>query len=173
MLDRHHQGGDGRQLENDAGDGVGHCAGPEGCQRKGAPTAHCQEKHGRAPDQAAGDHGGDQGGVDAAQAFGQTVVEQSGDQAIDGHLHSHRRGGGEGRGHPQNGGAHQRGQEAHHSSPGAAAEKAAQEGGQVHGQQHRADLRDISGEKGQHIGQGQHQSGYHQVLNGTVGSGHE
>ena len=29
MLDRHHQGGDGRQLENDAGDGVGHHTGDQ------------------------------------------------------------------------------------------------------------------------------------------------
>ena len=173
VLDRHHQGGDGRQLQDNAGDGVSHRAGPEGCQREGIPAAHGQDDHDRAPGQTAGSHGGDQSGVDPAKVLGPAGVEQSGDQSVDGHLHGHGHGGGEGGGHPQNGGAHQRGQEAHCRPPGAAAEEAAQEGGQVHGQQHGADLRDISGEKGQYVSQGQHQGGYYQVLNGTVGSGHK
>ena len=106
--------------------------------------------------------------------MGQTAVEQAGKETIGGQLKGHGQGSGEhGREAAGENRVHQGSNKAHQSAPGAAAEKAAQQHRQVHGQQHGADLRDISGEKGQYVSQGQHQGGYYQVLNRTVASGHK
>ena len=104
--------------------------------------------------------------------MGQTAVEQTGKETIGGQLKGHGQGSGEhGRKAAGENRAHQGSNKAHQSAPGAAAEKAAQQHRQVHGQQHRADLGNVSREEGEYIGQSQHKGGQDQALDAQTRRG--
>ena len=83
-------------------------------------------------------------------------VQEAGHKAVDRHLNGHGDGGRERRRHTEDSGAHQGRDKAHRCAPGAAAQVAAQDGWQMHRQQHITDLGDVSGKVGKDVGQGEH-----------------
>ena len=126
----------------------------------GAAGQPQQHRLHHAPHHAAGHHGQQQAAVQSADALpAGPAVQQAHHQAVGQQLKGHRGGGGEQGRHPEQNRAHQGHDEAHRRAVLPAADQPAEEHGDVHGQQHTADLGDLPGEKGQHQAQRQEQGG--------------
>ena len=164
-VERRHDGGDEHQLQHDAGDGVEEGAGPKHLQRQ-RRTAHPQQHRlHAAPDGAARQHGGKEGGIDRRRAPARrTGVNHPADQSVDRQLAGHRDGGGEQGRHTEHHTAQQRGHQPHRHPPGPAADQPAEKHREVHGQQQIADAGDLTRDHRQNQAKGQEESGERQFF---------
>ena len=157
LFQRHDQQRDQNDLDDDAGDGGGDSTGPECGQAEGGYIQSCAYQPGSAPYQTACHHGNQQRHINAALFLGKLLIQRAGHRAVGCQRKGHADGYREHGRHAEGDGAKQRCYEAYHQSPGPAAAEAAQQSGDVHGTEHRAYLRDLAGEEGQHQGDCQKQ----------------
>lgn len=141
--------GDENQLHDDAGNGRGDSAGDESGEgeRTGVSCNAGKGKAHNAPDNAAGEHGNEQAGIDGDKIFlfEYAVIQQTADKAVGQHFKGHgnaRRINGR---HTEHQEAQQGRNKPYRCRNGCAADEARQQHGQMHGAEHTADFRDLAG----------------------------
>ena len=153
-----HHGGDQNQLHEDARHGVQQRTRQKRLRGKGVAAQAQQHNFRRAPNQASRHHGGQQRRVHPDRAFfGKAAVHQPDHQAVGQQLKRHGDRHGVQLRHREQQRAQQRRHKAHRRAVLPAAHKPAQQHGDVHRQQHTADLRDLPRQQGQHKAQRQKQ----------------
>ncbi len=155
-------------MADDAGHGVEESAGKECLEGELYLADFGDNGHDGPPDNAPYKHSSDQGDVNAGNGFRQFFVKNPGCRAVSRQLEGHRGSRREKGRHAEQHKPKQRSRKSYNKPIRPSADKAAEQGGDVHRRQGASDLGNLSGQKGQHHAEREAQGGIYHIFDSFI-----